>query len=560
MFGSFPKLEYFNCRMKKTSSSLLGLLAMSALLSLSGCRASDLTNSVGHYEGLLTESDGTKTTQMIVTGDISSPVQLQLEMKVDAHGQNQTWTFGISANRRGQVSFIDKSSNITTPLASADDSCYVTANTPDGAKPGIRVCADGKEVKLDITPAAGTALSFVLDRAQTGSMPPLEPPTEYKLSQLTQRAIDRSFTSRIEFEQVVQARLQSENAHLNLLPHISIGTIIGWATSGVSAIGLIKSIGDFAPFLFPSNWFKAKEAGLQSVAERYTYLLMKADSGSITSGLVFQIARDKKSIERMQVERAAIAEIREQIYNRERLGLLPEGSTIDIDSILDAADKAVLGLQQAVAEEYTSLAQAAGFFNPNAVKGITLDTDASVEKPVTFDPALTSKDALDRAVELKQMDALIAVARAQRYQRYFDWLDPSGGSGASIGFGLGPYIAIGSSQVREAEIKRQQLQSTLLQKVANTITEIDTSIAAHELALKDVSIQQTRVQRYLNQIRIGVNVSTTDLINALASQMQADLDAVNTEFQYLVSYDKMQRTLYAGPYSNLGPGAATTRP
>jgi len=305
----------------------------------------------------------------------------------------------------------------------------------------------------------------------------------------------------------------------------------------------------------------AKEATFQSDAEKYGYLLMKADSGNIATGLAYDIARDTESIQCMQTERTAIASVRDDVADRESLGFMPQGSTDAIDSVVNACDKTIIALQQTLAQEYISLAQAAGFVNPRAVRSVTIDNTLTVEKPQTFDENLTENVALQQASELLQMKFLIAAAQTQKTEKYFDWLNPSGGTGsANIGFAMGSYIAIAASQVRQLMDKQTQLKSTILATVLGNNTALNTAIQSYNLALRNIVVQDDLVNSLLTNMQLQVPVSVTDLMTAYAGQMQAQLDKINTKFEYLVALDNMQRALYAGPYQGLGADSGGVAP
>jgi hypothetical protein len=509
--------------------------------SSSGCRTGDLASATGQYDGYLTEKTGNRTEQVRVAGEVVSTSSTSLSMKVRALDGSRDWTLGISANARGSVWLAHPLTGDSVPHRPTDDSCYVSD--------GDRVCFDGKAVVVDLKPGVPgkPELSFVMDRTDPSRIPALEPPADYKVSQLLDRAMSQNFSSQVEFEHVVQAKLASRNAHMNLLPHFSTGTVLGIVSLNMTS--LVRSIGDLAPFLLPTRWFRARESGFKSDAEHYAFILMKADSANIAEGLSYAISRDNLSIARMAAHRDSIAQVREYIHGRERLGLLPPGSTDDIDSTLVAVDKALLLLRQTLAQEYTDLAQATGFFNPAAIRSVVIDTPSSIDQPVTVDPDQVSRLALERSYEVRQMDSLIAAAQANRGSRYFNWLDPAGSDDGAIGFGFGSYLAIGASQVREMTVRRQQLQSMLLQKVANTTTELQGSIEARSLALRSIEIGDARVKRLLDSLRLGLNISLTDLTLALQNQMRADLDLVDAEFGYLVAYSKIKRVLYEDAYS-----------
>ncbi|MGK5083083.1 hypothetical protein WDW37_07230 [Bdellovibrionota bacterium FG-1] len=530
----------------------LTAVLVTLILTFSACRVSDLASATGQYSGFVTEKANGKTEQDRVVGTLAVPTassQSTLLLSINSLDGKRRWSYTIEVTSRGQVSLLNHQTQAPTPLRSTNDSCFVNLAAKTGADAHTRVCFDGREVNLDLRAPEGavTDISFLLDRADPTVLPHLETPAPYKVSELMLKAMNRNFASQVEFEHVVQARMAALNSHLNLLPHFTLNTILGLVSFSWSSI--IRSVGDLAPFLLPTRWFRAKEAGFKSAAESAAWILMKADTANIAEGLAYTIARDTKSLACMGENRDWIQAIRQIIWERERLGLIKEHSTEKIDALLLGVDKAVLLLGQTVKEEFTDLAQVAGFFNPQAIQSIVVDTDLSIEHPITIDPKLISEVALLKSFELKQMDSLIGYAKTSRTERFFNWLDPTGEDAGAIGLGFGAYIAIGQSQIREMGLRRQQLQSILLQKVDNISTELTDSIQLRSLAFKTRDLQQSIVDHMLQDMSTGQLISFTDLTNALQEELRADLDTVNAEFAYLVSVSKLKRVQYEDLYA-----------
>lgn len=536
------------------------LTAMAMAVAFTGCKASDFMSTVGQYQGILTEKSSTQSAQTMVTGSIASPGYLALDVKVStAEDAPRNWEFKVTASRSGQVTLFDSSDNSSIALKPAAGNCYMNSNAADFADAATRLCYEGNQVTLDITPSGSpTSLSFIINKATADTTVKLEDPADYTLSQLRTRAITRSFNSEIEFENVVQAHLNAQAAHLALAPSINFGSVMTALSSfgmniATDMLALVRMAGSLTPFLIPSNWFLAKEATFQSDAERYGYLLMQADSGNIAASLAYDVARDTESITTMQAERVKIASLRGEVYERERLGLMPHGSTNGVDSVINACDQTILALQTTIAGEYISLSQSVGFINPHAVRSVKIDNPSSVTNPETFDEPTAEQMAIIQASELTQMKYLISAAETTKTERYFDWINPSGGTGpASIGFGMGTYIAIAASQVRQLEDKEVQLESTVVATVSTNNTGLTSAIAGYQLALRNIVIQDDLVNNLLKNMRSGLAVAVTDLMTAYAGQMQAQLNKVNTEYQYLAALENMQRSLYVGPYHGLG--------
>jgi len=219
--------------------------------------------------------------------------------------------------------------------------------------------------------------------------------------------------------------------------------------------------------------------------------------------------------------------------------------------LLNGTDLSIQLLSQALAEEYTSLAAATGFVNPHAITRITAGALPSPAAPDPVDEGQLSQIAVLRSLELRQMDALIDQARSSRTQRIFGWMDPTGDSAGALGFGLLDYVKVGNSQLEELQIRREKLRALQLQKAANAITETQGASGAYQVASNEVDLQARQLALLQGNMRLGITISVTDLVNALQSKMKSRLDVGNAEYAYYNAVSKLNRLALSGPYSSI---------
>lgn len=280
---------------------------------------------------------------------------------------------------------------------------------------------------------------------------------------------------------------------------------------------------------------------------------MRADAANISEGLSYTIERDTKIISRFETQYRTVTRIRDEILAKERLHLLPAGSSDDVTSILNAIEKSISGLRLLVTEEYSALAQAAGFLTPTAISGVKSSSEISILSPEPLDRTAITEVAVQRSYEINQIDTLIESARVNKLERYFSIIDPAGGAQAAIGFNLYAYFQVAPSQLRELAVRRDNLKSLLEQKAFNTYSEATQAIQAYQIATTGIEIQDRRVDRVLSYLRLGIGFSLADLVNAIQSRVQSDVDQVNAEYAYYVALSKINRLLFAGPYARLNP-------
>ncbi|NDD93220.1 TolC family protein [bacterium] len=312
---------------------------------------------------------------------------------------------------------------------------------------------------------------------------------------------------------------------------------------------MTRIVSDLAPFLFPTRWMRAREAGHLADAARYSGILMRANSASIAEGLCYTLIHDEQSLAQMQKQHEFLSQIKDQIQGRERFGLLPPGASDDIRSLMNQLDQASLLLKETVREQYRALAQASGFMNPSAISAIRLDLEATIEKPQPVVTEEFRRLALERSYELRQMNSLIDYAKGSQEQRYYNWIDPNSDPSSNLGFGFGSSLEIGRAQIREAILKHSQLQSILLQKVENTASQIESSIQRRTLALDGLALQRQRVKRLMDSLGLGKAISTTDLSLAVQQLMKSELELIDADFSYRIAHSNLMRLLFTDHYA-----------
>ncbi|MBI3541957.1 MAG: hypothetical protein HY075_01600 [Deltaproteobacteria bacterium] len=550
--------------MMRSSRVLPAALAVATTLVFAGCDGKDMFDSApGHYEGFVAvKGAGARVEQTLVQADIKKSSKTELAITIAALKGPVTWGFALKARDKDNVELAptQQPDASARKLKRANNECFAGGQTN---APTSALCFDGHELTIDLIGISGPqnaagSLTLVLDKYDKTRLPANpEVARPYTLSEIVDRALKQSFTTRVEFEHVVQAKLNAQNQAAMLLPHLSAGTLLSVAWSGISS--LLHAVSDLVPFLFPDRWIQAKEASLAAQAERDAFIIMRADAGNIAEGLAYVIERDRMIIARNQTNLASITVIRDEIARRERDNLIQAGSSDDVTSVMNSLEQGLSVMRQLVVEEYTALAQASGFVNPRAISELTSAAgEVSVEVPVELDTASITEVTLQRSYELHQLDTLIDAARWNKYERWFTWMDPAGG--AAIGVNLYPYLQVAPSQLRELGTKRENMQALLLQKTENLFGEINQALQAYALAKEGVGIQSRRINRILTNMRLGINFTLADLVGALQSQVAADIAQVNAEYAYYVGISKINRLLFAGPYARLAPDQPQPRP
>jgi hypothetical protein len=371
----------------------------------------------------------------------------------------------------------------------------------------------------------------------------------YTFAQLRDRARDQSFSSQEEFQRVVEARLQAQNATLNLLPHFGLQTFLNVAS--LSPLTMLKAVGDLVPFLLPSHWFHAKGEKFESQAELYGWLGMRADAIHVVEGLSLAIAKDESTSDRLRKHWAEIREIRDLIRAKEASGLLQAGSSDDITSMMNSIADALILMKSQLDAEYAALAQASGFNNPDSIAEITELPTANPEEVTLPDRSQFLAKAANVSPEIAQMSSMVEAARWARRERFFTWLDPSGDPNGEIGFGLGSYVALGRAHQQELIDKQNEISSLVAQTAATTLDAAAEKLGTHRLAMSDAVVQANRVERLMRNLRLGIGFSMSDLVGALQDSVKNGITQDEAQYELQTELAKLDRLGFTGGYAGL---------
>jgi hypothetical protein len=276
---------------------------------------------------------------------------------------------------------------------------------------------------------------------------------------------------------------------------------------------------------------------------------------NITEGLGYNIVRDEAVIGAILESRMKIASIRDEIVERERVGLMQAGSSDDVASVVNKIDQGYSSLLSTIDEEKMAVAQAAGFFDYASVTDVMDDTPSvSMDSAQPIDDATTrtmTGIVADRSYELRQLDFLIQASKLDETDRFFEWLDPSGDKNGSLGLNLATYIPISKAETQELMDKRNKIEASLIDTTASDVDKLNQFIQSYQLAKNGFEIQDRRVQRHLGNLRSGINFSMSDLTDALQQRMNSEIEMVQAQYGYMITQGDINRLMLSEQYADL---------
>lgn len=529
--------------MRNPTRVLLCALVLGALFSGCNNNTAPALPAEGTYSGFYDNQEITAT----LTHVSDSEIQIAL-----SNPFNETWDAKWSGSDSVELTKPSDSEKLSSTKDSPD---LFTAKVGDDT---YQLTWSSDEIHWgEAGPDNARVAALDLTRLLTDAMPTLEAPQSYTLAELMDRAKSHNFESVVEFQKVMIAKYTAVNAEMNLLPHGNTTDLFN--IMSLSLFTGLKSIGDLAPFVLPSRWIRVAGEKDLLASEQDAWTIMDLDGMNYVESFSYEMGRDAESMEAIRLERTMIESLRDIVRGKERVGGAPIGASDPLSSLLNKIDLTLSSLDATQQTDSAALGLAAGFYNPKAVTSVTLpqDPDApSVGHPLAVDFETSAKLVVSVSVELRQLDDLMNWAKTEKDARYFDWLDPSGNTNGGVGVGLPSYIEAAQSQVDQIAAQKQEKTATLLNQLQDVLTQLQKNVDDYNNAILGSEIQERRVLRQTENLKIGNDFDMNELVAALQDQVNSQLAQIDAEYGYLLALSRYNRLLYQGAYAVEG-GSST---
>ena len=376
---------------------------------------------------------------------------------------------------------------------------------------------------------------------------PFEKPAIYTLPEVLKLTETKNYSSRIEFEHVMQAKRTAKAAQLHLIPHLSFSSIL--SNTSPTFLSIIGAAGDLLPFLFPTRWIQTKNAKLRSKVESETLTLMQEDASSLVEILAYAYRRDSEVLFAYDtlINRAYGALEASDLIEKKKQ--FPEGSTDHLKATIQFMEADFAALEELRKEDLLALSQAVGFHNPEAISELQFTEESlPIERAVILNSKPVSDVAVEMALELKQIDELVQIGRNQRKATYFSWLDPAGDYMSNLGFGLMDTVAVASSQIAELELKREQMQIGLVQNVYVAVAQYNQAIDQYPAVLEMAKLSEIRLNRVIFQLTPNSNLNTLDIQAVFQDYISTEVRKANLLASFRTARARINRAVLADVY------------
>lgn len=423
-------------------------------------------------------------------------------------------------------------------------------------------CLGSTEFALSVTDQINQSMVYFLTGRLAAQQVPIphETPKNYLLSELVQRVLAKNFDTLIEYQRVLEAKQAAKAAYLNLLPHFAYKDIL--AIAGLNPMSIASWVADFVPFLIPTRWMKTREANDLSAAEQITFALLKADLINHVQSLAYTYEHDLQILKYLQKFLQTYQPIYDHMLEISQSDVGISGNPLDelvlrLVSIMNTAHQEIIRVEKSIALDKTALSSISGFQNPFAISDVNIEEAAD---SIEHAPEIQMEDvvpiALERSLELKQIDYLIHNAKEQRKEFYFNWTDPDVPASQNISFSLIPYIAKASAFIQELMIQRQKIQNKVQTEAENAVITYTAALNAYHIV--KVGLDRLRQRDQTIQADL-LKAKTKTEIQTTAGNMQWMLNLegpFKTNFydaitNFRIARSQIKRLLLEDTYSSL---------
>jgi len=532
----------------------LGVVALSAAI-VSGCGASKLEEWQGRFGG-----QGKVAIVQTVKTDQGVTARLEVTSSSTQSGtQVLSETFWLSfRNEDGSLGiYSPKLGSIEIKLKRTDDAHCLSGS---GEKSHVVLCFNEQEkesgreriIRLAITELQDGAVREIALTQGKDPTDSLNPSAPLALDELMARAKFRNYAVSQEAERLFQARQNVSLARARLLPHLNFATLLGVATGGVG--GLIESIGNLVPFLFPGNWFRFEQSKHLFSAEKDSFSSMRGNEMNGVEQLYYTIHRDQETLKYLDLHSEWMKKIQQNLKVEEQVGVLARGTADYYGVTIIKVDQDRALLAALIKGEVANLAQAVAI-SPVQTRGDLQPLklpELSAVGPIRA--ADFFKQAQERSYEIHALKSLAAAAKYTKKEVIFGWFDPASEDG--IGFGLRNSIRISKSRVREIEKRIDETLSVFEQRSVQIAQDHNALLTGYRLATEGFEATRKRVswliQRHLNG---ESELSDEDFVNELTKLQEETLSFASSKLSnvhgWLVIQARINRLLLQGYYDGL---------
>ncbi len=435
------------------------------------------------------------------------------------------------------------------------DSCASREN------PVIRLCWSDQDMTLEL-PDREIYYKLQRDRGPLSAEITRPKDQPFSLKELMGRARIRNYKSAEEAVSVFQAKEKIAEARGNLLPHFNMRDILSVATEG--PLGLIGSVGNLLPFIFPTNWNEWSKSRELYQAEILSFAALLANEMNSVEGFYYVIHRDQAMLRFLDQQIGQLETIQTSIKKLEDRGALQPGSTTDFKLSIRSIQQDRRQLSSLIEKELAVLAEAV------ALSPVYQKIDiASVELPnLTTTNQMEAREFVEeakaRSLELGTLYFMQEAARIETGQKQFGFLDPN--SGEFFGAGYSHSIRIAGAEIEKLKIRTLGMVTGLERKSVEVAAELNEAIDIYRRADEGAVDVENRLDQVVwkplerGAISLSDSRILVQIIDLYRRSIEFEASRLSSAHAYLIATSKLNRLLLNGFYEGLEVVSLPKRP
>lgn len=383
--------------------------------------------------------------------------------------------------------------------------------------------------------------------------------TPIKLDEVVDRVSSRNYNVYANALKVYQAKENVTAARMNLLPKLNLWRVGAVFIDPSAAVDLVTQ--DIAPFLVPSNWFRAIQADLLYNAEREGYRALWANEVLNAKAIYFHALMDRSILEHVEKNMRELNRLLVIVRSREELGGVPEGTSRDIEIRLLGLEEDKRSLQVLLANEESLLAFMMGYSTTQPVELEKVRfPDFENFEPLRYEDF--EYRAVDTAPELRQFDYMLQAAEYIDGEIWFSFLGASSASRGvaggvfdhipiqdGLGFGAGAAIRITEAQREILKTQKKGIIETIKRQLKLLIDTYNLDLIHYDNLKRRVALTQRSVDQLFERMSLGHEVDAMDLIRASKEHIDADTAFFAVKYRFLTHEDRLARIIFHGDYT-----------
>ncbi len=445
-----------------------------------------------------------------------------------------------------------------TSIPSISLTLHGTCADSQSSQEYVEFCWTSNNISLVRKNEKGALVSGLSLRKNDGLPDYGDPSRSITLSydQLIERAKNSTYNVAEKAERVYRARNNIRIARSNLLPHFSGRSIISMILFPASGFGLIDTIGNLIPFIFPANWYKVEEAKFMADAEKYSYQSLIANEVNVEEALYIAIARDQSLFAETKKFLEKGHAILDSALQLQRLGILDPSVVKEMEAILRDHEQDNQNLQFLIQEELVQLSGALAVSPVTSIVAVESlpDRDFSKESPVASSSLIS--EAKVKSLEMYTLQSLIRSSGSELNALNYSVINPS--DFVSIDFSLGAKTGNVVSSIRELQFQVDAVLSAVEENSVsaanhyNLILQTDTSLRA------EAEAKSSYLQDLYRRAEVQ-SISPRDFFYAERAMFEVRFKSLENLYEFYLVRGKIQRLSLTGVYEPQTGKAARLR-